>query len=240
MRTVVLHYHLFKNAGSSVDQILRKNFGDRWVTAEFPVKGGNNSAAVQKWIEETPDAVAFSTHTALGPIPDIPGTRIISVLFMRDPVARIRSAYRFERQQQSDSWGAQLAKAEDFDGYVMARLARKGDRQCRNFHASRLGSMAPGPGSEVDRAIRALELVSVIGFVERFDASMARLSALLTPVFEDFAWSSTRVNVTGSESERVDKTGAAKEAGIDQYLRGINEDDYRLLDAARTRFDTPY
>jgi hypothetical protein len=49
-RTIILHYHLFKNAGTSVDAILKRNFGDKWVTSEFPPMGGNNTALVEEWI----------------------------------------------------------------------------------------------------------------------------------------------------------------------------------------------
>ena len=97
MRTVVLHYHLFKNAGTSVDRILQDNFANTWVTEEFPASGGNNTDRVEAWIADTPDAVAFSSHTMMGPLPAVPGVRVIPVMLLRDPVARIRSAYRFER-----------------------------------------------------------------------------------------------------------------------------------------------
>ena len=29
MRHVIVHYHIFKNAGSTVDSVLKNNFGDR-------------------------------------------------------------------------------------------------------------------------------------------------------------------------------------------------------------------
>ena len=94
-RTVILHYHLFKNAGTSVDRLLKDNVADRWVTGEFPANGGNNSGLVADWIRPTPDAVAFSSHTMLGPLPFVDDVQIISLIFLRDPIARIISAYTF-------------------------------------------------------------------------------------------------------------------------------------------------
>ncbi len=176
-RTIILHYHLFKNAGTSVDAILKRNFPGKWVTREFPIKGENNTALVEDWIRETPDAVAYSSHTMMGPIPQVEGVRVISFMLLRDPIERIKSAYRFERTQNADTWGAQLAKEHDFEGYVRARLARQGDRQCRNFQTYRLASMMPGEGTELERAKRALAALSVVGRVEAFDAAMGRLKA---------------------------------------------------------------
>ncbi len=112
-RTVVLHYHLFKNAGTSLDEILKRNFGARWVTREFSMTGGDNSAELAKWITEEEDAVAFSTHTGIGPVPEVPGVRIVTIMLLRDPISRIRSAYRFERSQRADTFGARLAKETD-------------------------------------------------------------------------------------------------------------------------------
>src|SRR5262249_29168921 len=41
-RCVLIHYHLFKNAGSSIDAILQQNFSDRWISLEFPARRGTN------------------------------------------------------------------------------------------------------------------------------------------------------------------------------------------------------
>lgn len=176
-RTIILHYHLFKNAGTSVDAILKRNFAGKWVTREFPQMGGNNTPLVEQWIRDTPEAIAYSSHTMMGPIPKIEGVRVISFMLLRDPIERIKSAYRFERTQAADTWGARLAKEHDFEGYVRARLARPGDRQCRNFQTYRLASMAPGEGTELERAKKALEELTVVGRVEEFGVALERLGS---------------------------------------------------------------
>lgn len=213
-RTVILHYHLFKNAGTSLDRILRENFEDGWVTTEFPGGSRDNSRKVAGWIDAHPEAVAFSTHTAMGPVPLIDGTRIVSVMLLRDPVARIRSAYRFERKQQADTWGAELAKQHDLEGYVQARLARQGDRQCRNFQTQRLASMVPGDGPELARAELALKQLSVVGLVEEFDAVIQRLTRVLRPAFPSFEGRSVRANTTtpAPETDMDRRVNAALEA----------------------------
>lgn len=227
-RTVILHIHLFKNAGTSLDGILEENFGRGWVAREFSTEGRDNSRAVADWIRERPDAVAFSTHTAVGPLPDIPGVRIVSVMLLRDPIARIRSAYRFERQQAADTWGAALAKKTDFAGYVLARLSRPGDRQCRNFQTERLAGLVPGAGPELDRAFEGLRRLSVVGRVEAFDEAVARLADAVRPAFPGFRWESARRNVS-EEAETDDPE-------IEEILRQANQDDLALLEhLARTR-----
>ena len=185
MRTIILHYHLFKNAGTSLDRILRDNFGAAWVTKEFSMAGMNNSADVQDWIAQNPDAIAFSSHTMVGPLPQLAGVNVVPMMLLRDPISRIRSAYKFERNQQAETWGAQLAKENDFGGYVRARLDRPGDRQCRNFQTSRLGSMVAGKGSELDRALEAAQQIhinGVIGLVAKFGDAVELLQKRIKPV----------------------------------------------------------
>jgi hypothetical protein len=225
VRTIILHYHLFKNAGTSVDAILKRNFGDKWVTQEFPPMGENNTALVEEWIRETPEAVAYSSHTMMGAIPQLEGVRVISFMLLRDPFERIKSAYRFERTQQADTWGAKLAKEHDFEGYVRARLARPGDRQCRNFQTYRLASLMPSEGKELERAKHVLEELKVVGRVEAFDEAIERLADVLATAYPKF--SATKVKANSSEG----KSGVEMSDELARALKVANADDLIILQA---------
>jgi hypothetical protein len=228
-RTVILHYHLFKNAGTSFDGILKRNFPGRWLSNEF--NGGNNSAAVADWIVANPAAVAFSSHTATGPVPVIPGVRVVSALFLRDPVARIRSAYLFERRQtvarDNDRMGVHLAAKTDFEGYVRGRLAVPGDRQCRNFHCVRLAGFVRRSAPELERAVEGLGMVSFVGEVERFGRGMARFAELVRPVWSNFDPSTLHLNRT--EMEEPVEIGPE----LAQLLAENNALDQELIAQAR-------
>ena len=187
-----------QDAGTSVDEILRQNFGERWVTKEFPPMGGNNTALVEDWIRETPDAVAYSSHTMMGPIPRVEDVSVISFMLLRDPVERIKSVYRFERQQQADTWGARLAKEHDFEGYVRARLAEPGDRQCRNFQTHRLASLVPGEGTERERALRALGELTIVGTVGTFGSAIRSMQDFLKTELLEFSVFKPKINVSDS------------------------------------------
>ncbi|MDG1530729.1 MAG: glycosyltransferase [Paracoccaceae bacterium] len=223
MRTVILHYHLFKNAGTSVDQVLRKNFGNKWITAEFPPAGGNNSAMIGAWIRQNPDAVAFSTHTGAGPVPVVKDVNIISVMFLRDPIERIKSAYRFETKQGVDNFGSVLARHTDFNGYVRTRLALPNDRQCRNFQTNRLASVNPGPENELTRAKAAKKQISLIGYVEEFDASMMKFEELVKPAFPEFKFEPAHANRTKKSSLMDDE--------LHKILLENNQSDIALIQA---------
>lgn len=177
-RRVILHYHLFKNAGTSLDAVLKRNFPGRWRTAEFPPQGGDNSDLLSEWIASEPEAAVFSTHTGVGPVPAPDGVEVFPVVFLREPLSRIHSAYRFERTQGADTPGSRLAREHDFEGYLRERLATT-DRQCRDFQTGRLAAFQPGRGDEMERALRALRTLPFVGIVERFEASLRRLADAL-------------------------------------------------------------
>ena len=229
-RLIILHNHLFKNAGTSVDRILRQNFPVQWHTREFPTDRGGNTAGVSRWIEALPTGIAFSSHTMLGPLPRPEGVTVLPVVLLRDPVDRIASAYRFERRQDAQTYGAILAKQHGFAGYVHARLTLKGDRQCRNFQTSRLASMRPDVGgSERDRAFAAVRMIlreGVLGLVQDFDAAMGRLAARVVPHHPGFTWQPVTENASGGGAAQV----------VTPEMRAVieahNSDDLALVDYA--------
>lgn len=223
-RPVVLHYHYFKNAGTSVDAILAANFGGRWLTKEF--EGMNNHEAAARWITAHPEAQAFSSHTAQFPLPEIDGVEVLPVVFLRHPFDRILSAYSFERNQKSDTPGATLAKSTNLAGYLRAQLDIPNHRQCRNFHTFRLARLIPGPRiSELDRALEALVKLPFVGLVEDFAGSAKRMEAWLKPYFPKFTAFSARKNVSASKETTLQER-------LESMRREIGEALYaELLDA---------
>lgn len=222
-RTIILHHHLFKNAGTSLDRILKENFPGRWVTREFTERGFSNTRLVEDWIRSEPNALAFSSHTMIGPLPKVDGVRILSVLFLRDPISRIVSAYNFERRQQAETVGTQIARENTLEGYVRTRLDAKGDRQCRNFQVARLAALNPGPEPELDRAVKALSQLSFVGKVEDFASSIAEMTKLFTLYFPRFSARPIHANIS-------DRSNTQLSAELASLLELNNQDDRLLLE----------
>lgn len=200
-RTVILHYHLFKNAGTSLDAALKENFSEEkgeWVTKEFPSQPAKNRAELKQWIIDNPQAKCFSSHTAIFPVPEIEGVKIIPVIFFRHPIDRIASAYAFEKKQGGDGFGPTLARNTTLAGYIETRLSVKADRQCRNFHAHRLATMfGENVGNEEIRAKNAVERLPFIGTVEKYSESLKRLETILTKEgFESIQLKAVEKNVS--------------------------------------------
>jgi hypothetical protein len=236
-RTVVVHYHLFKNAGTSVDEVLQANFGGGWANAEFTARR-TNVTEVEAWLAAHPQVVALSSHTAQLPPPRAPGVTPAPVIFVRHPLDRIHSAYEFERRQNADTAGSRLARATDFRGYLARRIGAR-ERQCRNFQVGRLAKAVPGEAPELERALQALDRLPFVGLVEDFSQSMERLEAYLRGPFPEFRAFGAKANVL-----RGGKTLAERLADIRAELGPIawaelvdvNAEDLRLWEEVCARY----
>jgi hypothetical protein len=234
MKTIILHYHLFKNAGTSLDAALKENFSEEngeWVTKEFPAQPAKNREELKQWIIDNPQAKCFSSHTAIFPVPVIDGINIIPVVFYRHPIDRMASAYSFEKKQGGDGFGPVLARNTSLRGYIETRLAFGHDRQCRDFHAHRFATMYDEQqGDEATRAKMAIEALPFVGLVEKYSESLERLEALLKAEgFEDIKLKPVEKNVSrGVKKSLGEKLSEIKEQlgeGVFAKLVEANEMD---------------
>jgi hypothetical protein len=242
---LILHYHLFKNAGTSVDVMLERNFGDRWMEAEFrnPVQSESNAPEVSAFLASRPGLLAFSSHTAVLPTPSMAGRSIFPILFVRHPIDRLKSAYNFERIQNADTGGARLARATDFAGYLKVLTQNTQNRQAQNFQTYRLAfNFPPESGSELERAQRALSTLPFVGLVEAYDRSLEHLQALLQPLFPGFQAFSVKRNVTVREARTLEgKLNAIREEIGDELYEAAeqaNSDDLAIFAQVKTRMES--
>lgn len=239
-RTVILHHHLFKNAGTSLDALLQEQFPGRWETREFPGNQVANRSETAEWIRSCPDAVCFSSHTAVLGV-SVSGVDIIPVVFVRHPIDRIASAYAFEHQQDAHGFGATLARNTTLRGYIETRLSLPRDRQCRNFHTHRFADAVDSTGSEFERALKAIETLPFVGVVEDFDHSIARLQELLRGRgFGAVTFGSVQRNMSSGRSRTLDERleRIADDIGAELYatLERVNEDDLAFYEAVTARW----
>lgn len=220
MRKVILHYHFFKNAGTSLDALLKDNFPGKWATLEF--NAGQHAANVNhvgQWIQREKAAVAFSSHTAMLPPPKLKNVEIFPVLFVRHPIDRIVSAYAFEQKQGGDGFGAVLARNTTLKGYIEVRLSLGYDRQCRNFHVARLAQFLKGQeGDEIGLALRTLDELPFVGLVEEFDKSVEQMAEWLAPYFPGFHAKPVAKNVTRDRALPLEQKLEQVKAEIGEVL----------------------
>ncbi|ORE97476.1 hypothetical protein ATO4_09157 [Aurantimonas sp. 22II-16-19i] len=242
-RTVVLHCHIFKNAGSSVDELLKRNFGKRWTEVEFPGRGGfSNADLTHSFIRTFDQYDAVSTHTGdwwLGH--DDAALSVRPIVFLRHPILRIRSAYAFERRQDADTLGARLAKQHDFSGYVKARLDIPGDLAFRNYQARRFAAFEDRTYTDVrSAAFRALERLPFVGLVEDFAGASQRMETYLKQDFPSFEAFEIRANATdashASVADKLERALAELGAEVRERVLAENAVDLALYEAAGQKY----
>jgi hypothetical protein len=239
-RKVIIHYHLYKNAGSSVDNILHKNFGNEvWAKWEGDTKNGYkhrvSSEEMAAFIIARPEVVAISSHVADIAPPKLDNVQVFPIVFLRHPLDRIASVYHFERKQQIDALAPNKAKALDFKGYVEWRLTS--DRVFRNFQTMRLAVYAAVPkDQELAYALKALSELPFVGLVECFGESVARLENWLKPYFPGFVSQQVRANSTSDPKATLEQRleNLREQLGDELYARLVEEnaDDLALHRAA--------
>jgi hypothetical protein len=184
MRIVVVHYHIFKNAGSSVDAILQQTFHDKWTSYDTDNPAGRiNPAQLAQYIAANPDKSAISSHQAMLPLPAVDGVAVLPIMLLRHPLDRARSVYDFERRQGQElgpvSRGADHAARLSFADYLRWRFDTSENGVVHNFQTAWLCSSARNVfrtrirDADFTVAQHSLQALPAFGLVERFDESLS-------------------------------------------------------------------
>ena len=241
-KIIVGHYHLFKNAGTSVDTILENSFSSYWKTVEFNKKyGKSNSPLVKEWLLNNLEISAFSSHTALFPIPVIDSIFIIPIVFLRHPIDRIWSIYKFERKHKIIlNSSIKLAKKYDFACYLNHQLDRQDNRSFRNFQTYRFSFLNIQQNStELEKALSGFNSLPLVGIVDHFDLSMKLFKDIIIKYFPSFQVKPTHKNITSHQNlsleEKLDLIKSSLDSSTYERLLESNDEDLKLYNEAKRK-----
>jgi hypothetical protein len=241
MRFVILHYHIFKNAGSTIEDILDHSLGERFGQLETPVGVGliSNSDLVN-YLDERPGLQAFSSHQIRYPVPQVPGYLFFDICFLRDPLDRLRSFYDYFRHRPNPADPmSDLANRCNLGDFV-AGMIRDHSLFVRNNQVNLLacgGDSDEPTESDLVVAIRRMKAMSFPGVVDSFEESARAGAAALAAAFPDLDCARPAVNVTkgmqGTVEGRSAELRAACSPEVFEELLRMTELDRRLVDTAR-------
>ena len=237
-RKVIIHFHNFKSAGTSIDYILQRNFGRRWMAWEE----NDDPNAITALIQKRPSLKAISSHTVAIRLPESPGIQFFPIVFLRHPIDRAVSMYRFYNQyRRHPGKEAEQARKTDLPGFIAWQLDR--GRDYRNYYTMRLSrwnGLSECGQSEFERARKALSELPFVGLVDQFDASLSRLTDYLGPEFPDFQIYSVQANVTAKTQvpldQRLGKLQQDMGESMFERLTEANRDDIALYEIIRARY----
>jgi hypothetical protein len=187
LRTLLFHFHIFKNGGSTIDAALKKNFGNRWRAIEGPDPDGpmNWPLAIQL-LKLHPELEAFSSHTARIPAPETEDFQFISLFLLRHPIDRLASIYNFERISPAQGVNQAMAVAQTgtFADFVTHALDKNNSVACdvQTSLLSRAGVYYFPPDlSDLVKAKAIVAMALVPGVVEKMEQFLVMLEDHLSP-----------------------------------------------------------
>ena len=241
-RKVILHAHIFKNAGTSIDNILQHNFQSKFIDhRESDQLAAGKQQYLEEFLRRHPGILAFASHHLPLPLTSTQEFEFSIVMMLRHPVVRASSAYRFERNQRVDNRSADAAKRYNFADYVRWHLDL-GSKMFFNYFIRYCTSTILEPLSEELRLKYALlesERFSLLGIVEQFDKSMSVMQQNLAKNNINLTLIESKKNVTDQSSGGLEEKLARIEAEVGEELFSIlyehNKEDLLFYEHALQR-----
>lgn len=241
VRFVLLHYHFFKNAGSTIEEILARSFFENYArldTVDFD--GAVSQSELIAFLRRHPRMKAVSSHQFRYPLPQAPGFIFFDLCFLRDPLDRIRSMYDYFREKPVPGEPAsELAREQPLSGFI-AELIKHHAYRVSNVQVNLLANgVVNDPPADAD-LIRATEVMlktSFLGVVDHFQESLIAGQHFLRPVFPNLALAQKPANVTAGWEDvmnaRIEKFRAACDPDVFAELVRLNSLDAELVNRAR-------
>lgn len=199
-RFVVVHYHIFKNGGSTIDSILEREFPGAFAT----LHGAEASAALdqehlESLLRRHPGVAAVSSHHLRYPKPAIRDVIIFDCCFLRHPLERLDSLYRYLRNIATVDplcHRARRMNARDFFRDMVSESPHLvSDVQVTQLALS--GAFTrPAHSGDLERAAAIFCDAAIPGLVEMFDESLVAAEYFLRPAFPCVTWEYVPQNVS--------------------------------------------
>lgn len=239
-RPLIVHYHLFKNAGTTFDWSLKRNFGANFIDHRDDEAILHNDQYLKELASCRPDLYAVSSHHLPAEVSVPEGCALIKALFLRHPIERIGSVYRFEKYQDATTPGSIKAKELDLAGYVKWRMNPEVNSTIRNFHVTMLLGEHLQHIMETDyrQAVLQVRSIGLLGLVEYYDESMVLFEETLKKFFPDIDLAYVPQNVNRERLQTLEERIAEVESQLGDDLaaevREQNKWDLLLYEDART------
>ena len=245
-RKVLVHFHIFKNAGTSIDRVLEECFEERWLTYDRTAPSAKITAQdMDVFLREHPKALAVSSHQVAPPV-SREVCDVYPIVLLRHPIDRAYSAYLFE-------WGWQDGKKtkpeRPFGEYVEEKLQLRRLTAIEDYQSLHLANtsydtfeITPDTPDEVvvSNAAGFLEGLPCFGLVEEYGRSLAWFDKVLGKRFRKLRFRELRANSLQDASLTLDEKLARirEELGEAAYaeLEARNAMDLALYDHARSLF----
>ena len=239
-RFVIVHYHIFKNGGSTIEAILEREFGRGFATLHDTKASATLSGRhVASLLRLHQHISAISSHHLRYPKPAIRHTIVFDCCFLRHPLERLDSVYHYLRTiapPDATSYLARQMSAREF----LRHLANESPHMVGDVQVTQLACagafVRPAHAEDLERASAILRDMAIPGLVEMFDESLVAAEYFLRPAFPGVKLECVAKNVSrpggaaGSPSarDRQERLRDRHERLIDAWGGDLYEDLLRL------------
>lgn len=239
-RVVLIHHHIFKNAGTSFNYALKQSFQNQFLEFDLPNSRVVTFDRLAQFIREHPQALAISGHHIAMPTPQEQNYQTLSSVLLRRPLARVRSIYEFEKRQQTRTEGAIRAKSLNFRDYVQWRLDKM-PATLSNYQTQYcarvkdLGDAYAATAQDLETALDNLKHCAMVGTVERYDEFLKLVQLRMRQIYPSIVLKPAQLNVTADQVTPVPNPVPQDLSDADQQLKtalvaDLGLDLYRVLE----------
>jgi hypothetical protein len=186
-RFLIVHYHIFKNGGSTIASILEREFASHFATVHGPDDVSVlDQASLADFVAGHTAVQAISSHHLRYPKPILPNTVIFDCCFLRNPLDRLQSLYSYFQRIDSEDPLCFLAR-QDHPRSFFKKLMDNAPHLVSNVQVTMLAQggafTRPADSPDVDVAADVVGKMAIPGLVEKFDESLVAAEYFLKPAF---------------------------------------------------------
>jgi hypothetical protein len=236
-RFVVVHFHFFKNAGSTIESILEREFPGKFATLHgLTADADLDGQELAVFLRNRKDILAVSSHHLRYPLPKIKNVVIFDLCFIRHPLDRLQSMYSFFRSANTTDALCQMARRCSVSEFLR-NLVDQAPHLVSNVQVLQLAASGrftrPASKEDLRQATRVLRNMAVPGAVDLFDASLVAAEYFLKPAFPSLRLEYTRQNVSVPSSvTAVKRYGEWWGSDVYEDVLALNQFDLELHAAA--------
>jgi hypothetical protein len=234
-RFVVVHYHIFKNGGSTVEAILQREFNGGFAT----LHGLDESATLdarelEDFLRRNPTVQAVSSHHLRYPKPSIRHVVLFDCCFLRHPLERLDSLYRYSRGSDSGDFLSLRARRMNARQFF-AELLNEAPHLISNVQVMQIARAGmftrPAHAGDLEHAREIVLDMAIPGVVGMFEESLLAAEYFVKPAFPRLSLAFIPQNVTRPDAPRG-REGLVDLWGEDLYeaLSTANQFDIELFD----------
>src|SRR5579864_9014164 len=186
-RFLIVHYHIFKNGGSTIASILEREFASDFATVHGPDDVSVlDQTSLADFVADHSAIQAISSHHLRYPKPILPNTVIFDCCFLRNPLDRLQSVYSYFQRIDSADPLCRLARQEHARSFFK-KLIDSAPHLVSNVQVMMLAQggafTRPADTPDVDVAAEVVGKMAIPGVVEKFDESLVAAEYFLKPAF---------------------------------------------------------